>query len=67
MRNKPNYDPTQYSVEWANVVAGYLKKQLGEIVLPSAPRAGVNIKQGLRNVLTDEKTSETWVKRFKYT
>lgn len=67
LRNKPNYDPTQYSVEWANVVVGYLKKQLGEIVLPSAPRAGVNIKQSFKGVLTDPDSHARWVSRFTYT
>ncbi|VDC06366.1 unnamed protein product [Peniophora sp. CBMAI 1063] len=67
LRNKPNYDPTQYSVEWSNVVVGYLKKQLGEIVLPSAPRAGVNIKQGFKGVLADPDSHQRWVSRFQYT
>lgn len=66
LRNKPNYNPTQYSVEWANVVTGYLKKQLIEIALPSAPRPGFNIKQTFKGVLSDPETRERWVSRFSY-
>ncbi|THH13392.1 hypothetical protein EW146_g6819 [Bondarzewia mesenterica] len=66
LRNKPAYDPTQYSVEWANLVTGYMKKQLGEISLPSAPRPGLNIKSSFKGVLSDSETRERWISRFTY-
>ncbi|KAF8995454.1 hypothetical protein BDQ17DRAFT_1430355 [Cyathus striatus] len=66
LRNKPGYNPTQYSVDWANVVTGYMKKQLTEIALPSAPRPGVNIKHTFKSVLADSDTRERWISRFTY-
>ena len=66
MRNKPNYNPLQYSVEWANVMIGYLKKQLSEIALPSAPRPGLNIKQTFKGVLGEPESRERWVSKFVY-
>ncbi|KAI0068850.1 hypothetical protein BV25DRAFT_1904185 [Artomyces pyxidatus] len=66
LRHKPTYDPMQYSVEWANVVTSHLKKQLGDIVLPSAPRLGLNIKQTFKGVLSDPETRERWISRFTY-
>ncbi|KAF8621541.1 hypothetical protein AX15_007713 [Amanita polypyramis BW_CC] len=66
LRNKPTYNPAQYSIDWANVVSGYMKKQLLEIALPSPPRAGLNIKQTFKGVLTDNETRERWISRFSY-
>ncbi|EFI28177.1 hypothetical protein CC1G_14204 [Coprinopsis cinerea okayama7 len=66
LRNKPSYNPTQYSIEWANVVTGYLKKQLYEIALPSAPRPGLNIKQTFKGVLSEPESRERWISRFAY-
>ncbi|KAL5506968.1 SRB8 [Sanghuangporus vaninii] len=66
LRNKPNYNPLQYSIEWANVMTGYLKKQLSEIALPSAPRLGLNIKQTFKGVLGDPDSRERWVSKFVY-
>ena len=66
LRNKPTYNPTQYSVEWANVVNGYLKKQLGDIALPMAPRPGLNIKQTFKGVLSEPETRQRWMSRFTY-
>ncbi|KAF7301177.1 Med12 domain-containing protein [Mycena indigotica] len=66
LRNKPSYNPTQYSVDWANVVTNYLKKQLADIALPSAPRLGLNIKQTFKGVLADTDTRERWISRFSY-
>ncbi|TFK25548.1 hypothetical protein FA15DRAFT_693754 [Coprinopsis marcescibilis] len=66
LRNRPSYNPTQYSVEWANVVTGYLKKQLYEIALPSAPRPGLNIKQTFKGVLSEHESRERWISRFAY-
>lgn len=66
LRNKPQYNPTQYSVDWTNVVVGYLKKQLGEITLPSAPRLGMSVKSAFRGVLADQASRDTWVARFTY-
>lgn len=66
LRNKPSYNPVQYSVDWANVVTGYMKKQLTDIALPSAPRPGLNIKQTFKGVLSDGETRERWINRFTY-
>ncbi|GLB37302.1 putative transcription mediator complex subunit Med12 [Lyophyllum shimeji] len=66
LRNKPTYNPTQYSVDWANVVTSYVKKQLADIALPSAPRPGLNIKQTFKGVLSDGDTRERWISRFTY-
>jgi mediator of RNA polymerase II transcription subunit 12 len=66
LRNKSTYNPTQYSVEWANVVTTYLKKQLAEIGLPSPPRPGINIKMTFKGVLSDSESRERWVGRFSY-
>ena len=66
LRHKPTYDPTQYSVEWANVVTSHLKKQLGDIILPSAPRPTLNIKSMFRSVLADSETRTRWISKFTY-
>ncbi|KAH7905552.1 hypothetical protein BJ138DRAFT_1072652 [Hygrophoropsis aurantiaca] len=66
LRHKPGYNPTQYSVDWAIVVTSYMKKQLADIALPSAPRPGVNIKQTFKSVLSDADLRERWVSRFSY-
>ncbi|KAF6760086.1 hypothetical protein DFP72DRAFT_1031563 [Ephemerocybe angulata] len=66
LRNKPSYNPTQYSVEWANVVTGYLKKQLDVIVLPTAPRPGLTYKHTFKGVLSDANTREQWISKFSY-
>jgi len=66
LRNKPSYNPTQYSVDWANVVTSYIKKQLADIALPSAPRAGMNIKQTFKGVLADADSRTRWISRFTY-
>ncbi|KAG6866655.1 hypothetical protein C0991_000765 [Blastosporella zonata] len=56
----------QYSVDWANVVTSYMKKQLADIALPSAPRPGLNIKQTFKGVLSDSDTRDRWISRFVY-
>lgn len=56
----------QYSVDWAIVVTTYLKKQLVEIMLPSAPRLGLSIRQTFRGILGDPETRERWVSKFSY-
>lgn len=66
LRNRPGYNPTQYSVEWANVVTGYMKKQLADIALPMAPRPGLNIKQTFKGKLSDVEGRERWISRFTY-
>ncbi|KAG1837915.1 hypothetical protein DFJ58DRAFT_862003 [Suillus subalutaceus] len=66
LRNKPSYNPTQYSVDWAIVVTSYIKKQLADIALPSAPRPGMNIKQTFKGVLSDAESRDRWVSRFTY-
>ncbi|KAI6169577.1 hypothetical protein EDD17DRAFT_1784529, partial [Pisolithus thermaeus] len=66
LRNKPNFNPTQYSIDWTNVVTGYIRKQLGEITLPSAPRPGLNIKQTFKGFLSEPELRERWVSRFNY-
>ena len=67
LRNKPSYNPTQYSVEWANIVTSYLRKQLDFIVLPTAPRPGLTYKHTFKGVLSDAESRERWVSRFSYT
>ncbi|KAH9858392.1 hypothetical protein C2E23DRAFT_767676 [Lenzites betulinus] len=66
LRNKPSYNPTQYSVEWANVMTSYMKKQLADIALPSAPRLLASIKQTFKGVLSDSDTRHKWISRFSY-
>ncbi|KAF8532506.1 hypothetical protein JB92DRAFT_3138291 [Gautieria morchelliformis] len=66
MRNRPNYNPAQYSVEWANVVTSYLKKLLAEIGLPSAARTGLNIKQTFKGILNDPELRDKWLSKFCY-
>ncbi|PCH43895.1 hypothetical protein WOLCODRAFT_138657 [Wolfiporia cocos MD-104 SS10] len=66
LRNKPGYNPTQYSIEWANVVTGYIRKQLADIALPTAPRPGLNIKQTFKSKLADQDSRENWISRFTY-
>ncbi|KDQ49550.1 hypothetical protein JAAARDRAFT_42784 [Jaapia argillacea MUCL 33604] len=66
LRNKPSYNPTHYSVEWANVVTSYIKKQLADIALPTAPRPGLNIKTTFKGVLSDAETRDRWISRFSY-
>jgi len=56
----------QYSVEWANIVTSHLKKQLGDIILPSIPRLSLNIKSVFRSVLADSETRARWISRFTY-
>ncbi|KAI0633322.1 hypothetical protein C8Q77DRAFT_1217758 [Trametes polyzona] len=65
LRNKPSYNPTQYSIEWANVMTSYMKKQLMDIALPSAPRL-VASKQVFKSVLSEDKTRQSWISRFSY-
>ena len=67
LRNKPNYNPMQYSSDWTNVMTGYIKKQLSDIGLPSAPRAGLNIKQTFKGVFNDPDSRDKWVAKFSYT
>ncbi|OSD03951.1 hypothetical protein PYCCODRAFT_163808 [Trametes coccinea BRFM310] len=66
LRNRPSYNPTQYSVEWANVMTSYMKKQLAEIALPSAPRLVASIKQTFKGVLSDTEMRNKWISRFTY-
>ncbi|KAK7692890.1 hypothetical protein QCA50_004525 [Cerrena zonata] len=67
LRNKPTlYNPTQYSIDWAIIMNGYLKKQLLEIALPMAPRPGFGIKQTFKGVLSDRDSRERWISRFSY-
>ncbi|KAG7090909.1 hypothetical protein E1B28_009986 [Marasmius oreades] len=66
LRDKPAYDPTQYSIEWTNVVTSHLRKQLQDIALPSPVRAAVNIKQTFKGVLADTETRDKWISRFSY-
>ena len=66
LRNRPTYNPTQYSVEWANVVTTYLKRQLADIALPIAPRPGLNVKQAFKGVLSEAESRDNWISRFTY-
>ncbi|KAF4567767.1 RNA polymerase II mediator complex subunit [Pleurotus pulmonarius] len=68
LRNRPSYNPTFYSIEWTGVMTSFMKKQLLNIALPSAPRHGMNmnIKQNFKGVLADVDTRERWISRFTY-
>ncbi|KAJ8455905.1 hypothetical protein ONZ45_g18844 [Pleurotus djamor] len=68
LRNKPSYNPTSYSIEWTGVMTSYVKKQLLDIALPSAPRHGMNmnIKQNFKGVLAEPDSREHWISRFTY-
>ncbi|OBZ68162.1 Mediator of RNA polymerase II transcription subunit 12 [Grifola frondosa] len=66
LRNKPTYNPTQYSTDWANLVTSYIKKQLTDIALPSAPRPALNVKQTFKGVLSEAESRDRWISRFTY-
>lgn len=66
MRNRPNFHPSMYSIEWANVVTSYIKKLLTDIALPSAPRTGLNIKTTFKSILADPVSRERWLARYSY-
>lgn len=56
----------QYSVDWALIMTSYLKKQLTEIALPSAPRIGLNIKQTFKGIFSETESRERWLSRISY-
>ncbi|GAB1521557.1 RNA polymerase II mediator complex subunit [Rhizoctonia solani] len=56
IKSRPNYNPAQLAIEWAGTVTTHLKKQLQEIVLPSAPRPGLPIKSTFKSTLTQADT-----------
>ncbi|KAF8330831.1 uncharacterized protein EI90DRAFT_3124044 [Cantharellus anzutake] len=66
MRSRPNFNPTQYSIDWANIVTSHLRKLIGEIHLPSAYRPGITIRQSFQGVLTDPESRARWISRFSY-
>lgn len=66
MRSRPNFNPAQYSVDWTNIVTSHLKKQLGEIMLPTPFRPGVTIRQPFQGVLSDPESRDKWITRFSY-
>ncbi|KAG8686075.1 RNA polymerase II mediator complex subunit, partial [Ceratobasidium sp. 394] len=66
MKNRQNYNPAQLGIEWAGTVTSHLKKQLQDIVLPSAPRPGLAIKSTFKSTLTQPDTRSKWVSRFAY-
>jgi len=63
---KPTYGPMQYGLEWANVITSHLKKQLGDIVLPSAPRPTLNTKSVFRGASADSETGVRRTSQFTY-
>ncbi|CAE7226860.1 unnamed protein product [Rhizoctonia solani] len=65
-KSRPNYNPAQVGIEWAGMVTAHLKKQLQEIVLPSAPRPGLPIKSTFKSTLTQPDTKANWVSKFAY-
>ncbi|CAE6538597.1 unnamed protein product [Rhizoctonia solani] len=65
-KSRPNYNPAQIGIEWAGMVTTHLKKQLQEIVLPSAPRPGLAIKSTFKSTLTQPDTKAKWVSKFAY-
>ncbi|KAB5588281.1 Med12 domain containing protein [Ceratobasidium theobromae] len=66
LKSRPNHNPAQLAVEWAGTVTSHLKKQLQDIVLPSAPRPGLAIKSTFKSTLTQADTKAKWVLRFGY-
>lgn len=50
----------------AILLTTYMRKQIAEITLPSAPRLGLNIKQIFKGVLADADGRERWMSRFSY-
>ncbi|KAG8742716.1 RNA polymerase II mediator complex subunit [Ceratobasidium sp. 414] len=66
IKNRQNYNPAQLGIEWAGAVTSHLKKQLQDIVLPSAPRPGLAIKSTFKSTLTQPDTRSKWVSRFAY-
>ncbi|KAG9095716.1 RNA polymerase II mediator complex subunit [Ceratobasidium sp. 370] len=66
IKNRQNYNPAQLGIEWAGTVTSHLKKQLQDIVLPSAPRPGLAIKSTFKSTLTQPDTRSKWVSRFAY-
>jgi hypothetical protein len=53
----PTYDPMQRGLEWANAGASHLKKQLGDVVLPSAPRPALNTESVFRGASADSEAA----------
>ncbi|KAF8299261.1 hypothetical protein DL93DRAFT_2173589 [Clavulina sp. PMI_390] len=66
MRSRPNFNSTQYSIDWTNIVVTHLKKQLGEIMLPTPYRPGLTIRQPFQGVLGDPESRDRWISRFSY-
>jgi mediator of RNA polymerase II transcription subunit 12 len=52
---KSTYSLMQYGLEWANVITSHLKKQLGDIILPSALCPTLNTKSMFQGALADSK------------
>ena len=65
-KQKTNYDPQEYSIEWANAMITYLRKLLVEVSLPSAPRVAT-VKQTFKSVLGDTDTRQRWLAKMTYT
>lgn len=65
-RGKPPPPPDQYCLDWTTALVSWLKKQLADIALPSAPRAGFNIKQTFKSILSDEKSRARWIAKWEY-
>ncbi|KAJ1304311.1 hypothetical protein OPQ81_005471 [Rhizoctonia solani] len=65
-KSRPNFNAAQLGIEWAGTVTAHLKKQLQEIVLPSAPRPGLPIKSTFKSTLTQADTKGKWVSKFAY-
>ncbi|KAG8908829.1 RNA polymerase II mediator complex subunit [Tulasnella sp. 403] len=67
-RGRATFNPTQYSVEWANVVTGYLKKHLDAISLPRAQTGqSSSIKSTFKSVLSEPESRDKWIHKFSYT
>ncbi|KAH7339351.1 hypothetical protein B0J17DRAFT_705466 [Rhizoctonia solani] len=66
IKSRPNFNAAQLGIEWAGMVTAHLKKQLQEIVLPSAPRPGLPIKSTFKSTLTQVDTKAKWVSKFAY-
>lgn len=67
-RAKTAFNPSQYSVDWANIVTAYLKKHLSEIVLPRAQNNAVSsIRSTFKSLLSEPESRDKWIHKFSYT
>jgi mediator of RNA polymerase II transcription subunit 12, fungi type len=67
-RNRSNFDSTPYTIAWTDIFTTYLKKQLGDIVLPRAATSqSTAIKSVFKSVLAEPESRQKWINKFSYT